>query len=132
MHTNIPHGKGVVDGVGGNVKSTIRRKCMLKGKDRVVVQDSSSFAKEAAQLVPPTKILHFPSDIILQYESTDPFKESKPVEGISSMHIMSVKYDYTKLWHNAVECHSSIPSISTSVQPDFNEPLNEPFEIVEN
>ena len=105
---------------------------MSKGKDRIVVQDSSNFAKEAAQLVPTTKILHFPSDDILQYKSTDPFNEAKPVEGISSMHIMSVKYDSTNLWHIAVEYHSSIPSISTSVQPDFNEPLNEPSEIVEN
>ena len=59
-------------------------------------------------------------------------KESKPVEGISPMHIISVKYDSPKLWHNAVENHSIIPSISTSMQPDFNDPLNEPSEIVEN
>ena len=30
------HGKGVVDGVGGKVKSTVRRKVLSKGKDSLV------------------------------------------------------------------------------------------------
>ena len=31
------HGKGVVDGVGGKVKSTVRRKVLSKGKDSLVL-----------------------------------------------------------------------------------------------
>ena len=37
------HGKGVVDGVGGKVKSMVRRKMMSQGKDSLVVQDCESF-----------------------------------------------------------------------------------------
>ena len=41
------HGKGVVDGVGGKVKSTVRRKVMSKGKDPIIVQDCQSFVDAA-------------------------------------------------------------------------------------
>ena len=41
------HGKGVVDGVGGNVKQLVHQETMSNGKDRVFVQDAFTFAKEA-------------------------------------------------------------------------------------
>ena len=45
------HGKGVVDGVRGKVKSTVRRKVMSKGKDSLVVQDCESFVQAAKKLM---------------------------------------------------------------------------------
>ena len=129
----MSHGKGVVDGVGGNVKSTVRRKCMSKRKDRIVVEDSLSFAKAATRLGPSTKIIHVTSDEILKYQNTQPFKESKAVVGIASMHIMSVHYDATKLWHNAVEYNNENPSIdqnsisTSALQQNLNE-FNVPSE----
>ena len=79
------HGKEVVDGIGGNVKSTVRRKCFSKGKDRIIVEDSLSFANAAAQLVPSTKIIHITPEQIADYKNTDPFKNAKAVNGILSL-----------------------------------------------
>ena len=39
------YGKGVVNGVGGKVKSTIRCKVMSQGKNRLIVQDTESFTE---------------------------------------------------------------------------------------
>ena len=36
----ISHGKGVVDGVGGKVKSTVRQKVMSHGENHLVPQDA--------------------------------------------------------------------------------------------
>ena len=52
------HGKGVVDGVGGKVKSMVRRKVMSKGKDSLVVQDCESFVQAAKKLLKSTSIVH--------------------------------------------------------------------------
>ena len=53
------HGKGVVDGIDGNVKSNVRPKVMNMKKNRSIVQDSESFAELAQKLVPSTKVKHF-------------------------------------------------------------------------
>ena len=66
------HGKGVVDGVGSKVKSSVHRKVMSLGKNRAIVQDSESFAKLASELSKSTKIIH------VSKEEINAFKESKP------------------------------------------------------
>ena len=109
------HGKGFVDGIGGNVKSTVQRKCMSKAKDRIIVEDSLSFANAAAQLVPSAKIIHVTPEQIAEYKNTDPFKNAKPVNGILSMYIMSVHNVSTKLWRNAVEYNVTNPSIEQNI-----------------
>ena len=38
------HGKGVVDGTGGNAKSVVRTKTFSKGKNYIVVQNEKDFA----------------------------------------------------------------------------------------
>ena len=50
------HGKGVVDGVGGKIKSSVRRKVMGKG-ERIIVQDCESFVETAKTLVQKLYIL---------------------------------------------------------------------------
>ena len=71
---------------------------MSKGKDRIIVQDSTSFAEAAAKLVRSTKSMHIPASEIMDYSKSDPFKGANPVNGISSKHIMSVYNGCTKLW----------------------------------
>ena len=61
------HGKGIVDGIDGNVKSNVRPKVMNMKKDRSIVQDSESFAELAQKLVPSTKIKHFSDEEIANY-----------------------------------------------------------------
>ena len=106
------HGKGIVDGVGGNVKPTVRQKSMSKGKDKVIVQDSKSFAEAASKLISTTKIIHVEADEIENVKRTDPYNNVKPVKGISSSHIISVYNDCLKLWCNAVS-YNSVPSDNT-------------------
>ena len=61
------HGKGVVDGIDGNVKSNVRPKVMNMKKNRSIVQDSESFAELAQKLVPSTKVKHFSDEEIANY-----------------------------------------------------------------
>ena len=48
------HGKGIVDGVGGKVKSSVRRNVMRLKEDRPVVQDAIDFAKTCKKLTTKT------------------------------------------------------------------------------
>ena len=92
------HGNGVVDGVGGNVKSTVRRKTMSKSSERIVLQDAASFATAAKQLVRGTVIIYITKEEVEAYEKEKPFEGCSYVPGISKMHVISVKEDVTKLW----------------------------------
>ena len=43
------HGKGVVDGIGGNDKSIVQSQSMGKRKDKIIVQDTKSFYQVASK-----------------------------------------------------------------------------------
>ena len=45
------HGKGVVDGIGGNAKSLVRCHSMGKSKNKVIMQNVQSFATVVNQLM---------------------------------------------------------------------------------
>ena len=81
------HGKGVIDGVGGKVKSSVWRKVMSLSKDRPVVQDSQGFAKLAAELCHKTKVNHFFDTEIQDYKEIGWFRGDVPVNGIFDMHV---------------------------------------------
>ena len=80
------HGKGVCDGVGGNVKYLVRLAVTSKKGQRTVVQNSLDFAKVATSLVDKTQILHISEKEIEQ--QVDLWKQSKPYPGISKSHII--------------------------------------------
>ena len=94
------HGKGVVDGVGENVKSTIRRKVIRQGKNRLNVQDAESFASAARKLISSTKIIHNGEPEIVSYKDRNPFEGAIEGKGISKMHVMIVHGEKTSLWKN--------------------------------
>ena len=54
------HGKGVVDGVGGWVKSLVHKKIMSLGKN--IVPNAESFCKLAKQLNQQTTLFHVPTE----------------------------------------------------------------------
>ena len=64
----------VVDGIGGNIKSSVRHKVMSMKKDRPIVQDSENFTELAQTLVPSTKIKHFSDEEIANYKKTNSFR----------------------------------------------------------
>ena len=64
------HGKGVVDGVGGWVKSLVHKKVMLFGKNQNIVQDAESFCKLAKQLNQQTTVIHVPIEEVEKYKDT--------------------------------------------------------------
>ena len=51
------HGKGVVAGTGGKVKTVIPAKVMSKGDDKIIVQSSNSFSKVEEQLLNKTQVI---------------------------------------------------------------------------
>ena len=108
------HGKGVVDGVGGKVKSTVRRKVMSKGRDSVVVQDCESFVQAAKELLKSTRIIHIDSAAIEIYKESQPFNNVLAVKGIFRMHVifrMQVSGSETKLWRNCTFQKMALPDI---------------------
>ena len=63
--TATSHGKRVVDGVGGSVKSTVCCSVISKGKNPIIVQDCESFVNAARDLVKTTKIGHIDETAII-------------------------------------------------------------------
>lgn len=103
------HGKGVVDGIGGRVKSSVHRKAMSFGKNRPIVQDSESFYKVAKQVTKNTKVKHISNNEVQKYINTKPFCYSTPVNGISKMHVMVSGDKSTQLWNNSASYKSDLP-----------------------
>ena len=59
------HGKGVVDGVAGRVKSIVYHpKVMSLGRDQIIVQDARSFCQFASTLCDKTTAIHVMADEI--------------------------------------------------------------------
>ena len=105
------HGKGVVDGVGGKVKSMVRRKVMSKGKDSLVVQDCESFVQAAKKLLKSTSIIHIDRAAIEIYKESQPFNNVLAVKGIFKMQVMEVSGSETKLWKNCTFLKMALPDI---------------------
>ena len=95
------HGKGVVDGTGGNVKSIVRCQVMSMKKDRPIVQNFESSAELAIKLVTSTKIKHFSDEEIANCKKTNPFRNSVSVIGIFNMHVMVVDRSKIQLLRNS-------------------------------
>ena len=95
------HGKGVLDSIGGNVKSNGRWQVMSMNKDKPIVQDSDSFAELAQPLVPRTKIKHFSDEEIANYKKTNLFRNSISVNSIFNMHVVAVDGSKTQPWKNS-------------------------------
>ena len=94
------HGKGAVDGVGGKVKLTVRRKVMSKGKDSLVLQNCESFVQAVKKLLKSTSIIHIDRAAIEIYKESQPFNNVLAVKGIFKMHVIEVSGSETKLWRN--------------------------------
>ena len=104
------HGKGV-DGIGGKVKSTVRRKVMSKGKDSLVVQDCESFVQAAKKLLKSTNIIHLDRAAIEIYKESQPFNNVLAVKGIFKMHVIEVCGSETKLWRKCTFQKMALPDI---------------------
>ena len=79
--STISHGKGVVDGIGGNVKSIVRLHVMSMKKQRPIRQGSERFTELVKKLVPSTKIKHFFDEEIANCKRTNPFRNSVFLNG---------------------------------------------------
>lgn len=83
------HGKGVVDGVGGNVKRLVREKIMSQGEGSPVVQSAKDFADLAAKAVTSTRIFYVDEEFInKKIERENPWVDVLSIPGISSFHVI--------------------------------------------
>ena len=105
------HGKGVVDGVGGKVKSTVRRKVMSKRKDSLVVQDCESFVQAVKKLLKSASIIHIDRGAIEIYKESQPFNNVLAVKGIFKIHVIEVSGSETKLWRKCTFQKMALPDI---------------------
>ena len=118
--SSTSHGKGVVDGVGGKIKSSVHKKVMSLGKDRAIVQDSESFAKLAKKLSESTEIIHITAEEVNAYKDSNPFNNSVPVHGISKMHVMKSDGETSYLWSNS-SYHKSGSKPNIQILPPQNQ-----------
>ena len=95
------HGKGVVDGVGGKIKSSVHKKVMSLGKDQAVVQGSKSFAKLTSELSKSTRVIHVSKEKVDAYRESSPYSKSLPAHGISNMHVIMSDGTKSYLWANS-------------------------------
>ena len=96
------HGKGVVDGVAGRVKSIVYHpKVMSLGRDQIIVQDARSFCQFASTLCDKTTVIHVMADEIDTYKSEDSFSNSVQIKGIARMHVISSNGETTHLRLNS-------------------------------
>ena len=70
-----------MDGAGGNVKQLVRQKTKSKGKDRVVVQDTFTFANEAKKLTKETEVIYVSTEEVLQFSQDNPFEDCVVIPG---------------------------------------------------
>jgi len=99
------HGKGVVDGVGGRAKSLVRQKVMSKD-ECIIVNDSVSFAKVAAQLMPSTDVVHISQNEIDEVIANEnPWIDVPAMPGIHRVHVATCTYPdgILKLYRTAGE-----------------------------
>lgn len=100
------HGKGVIDGVGGNVKRLVNQKARSQGGD-AVIQNAKDFATLAATLVPSTRISFISeSEITEKIQNFHPWEAAKPVPGISKFHQISVDDHEVTCKKHALDSHS--------------------------
>ena len=104
------YGKGVVDGIGGKVKSSVRRKVMSQGKNVLIVQDAESFADAAKKVTARTKIIYIGEQEVTAYKQSGPFETAVDVKGISKMHIIEVDGEKSSLWENCAFKAKSQPA----------------------
>ena len=95
------HGKGVVDGLWGRVKSLARMKIMSRGKNRVIVQNTADFVDLASKLCKNIQVRHLTVSQIEQYQEEDRFRFSKSAHGISLVHVMRANGNEVKCWKNS-------------------------------
>lgn len=84
------HGKGVVDGIGGNAKSVVRTK-MLRQDGTVRVNSARDFVAVAKESLSKTKLLLCESKEVERFnQEQNLFKDSIPVPGIQKVHVIKV------------------------------------------
>lgn len=81
------HGKGVVDGIGGRIKSIVRQAVMSKRAESVIVQNSRDFARVASEKMTTTTVIHISQEEI-DSVSQQAWDDVKTVPGIQKMHVV--------------------------------------------
>ena len=94
------HGKGAVDGIGGNAKSLVRKKVMSKAND-VIVQSAEDFANVCGKMMKETKVVFLSAESIKNMvDLIQPWGSVERVPGISKMHIVECSDGIVSMWKN--------------------------------
>ena len=109
------HGKGVVDGIGGNAKYLVRQHVMAR---KGIVQGSHDFFKVVEKAMPSTTCLHMTQNEIKSViESERPWDNVPNVCGISQAHCLllttNVAIYHTSLDNNTISSITQKDSVDT-------------------
>lgn len=112
------HGKGIIDGIGGNVKRLVRQKMMAQGEG-CVVQSAKDFAELASQIVSNTHIFYVTEDHILTVISSQkPWENVVVIPGIQSLHIILCEENVITCKTNALTTGSNSNGYRTASEEE--------------
>ena len=112
------HGTGVVDGIGGQVKSIVRSAVMSKGRSAALVQNARDFYEVAAKLMPSTTVILIEEKDIVRDRNWD---DSEAIPGIKSCHVLMAEPQHTlKMFFNALTPVSKSADVGSSKSTSKN------------
>ena len=110
------HSKGVVDGIGGNVKSIVQSQLREKERTRSLCRMQSLSIKLPAKEWMLLRFFLIDETQVEGYTDTDLFNGCQTVTGIMPMHLISARDDGVRLWKNVSFYQKIEPSIIVNKQ----------------
>ena len=94
------HGKGVVDGIGGEAKSMVRQQVLSKNKN-VVAENAADFARVCEEFMPNICVHLMTQDDLIAAQKLNLWENSLEVTGISKTHHAEIKDRVLSIWNHA-------------------------------
>ena len=114
------HGKGVVDGVGGNVKSVVRKR--IAAKNPIIrVCNAKTFVEIASKYCKETNVIHIDEEEIIKFAQGKPFTSVMAVPGISLIHHIAVKDGVVHKWINSLLADVNHDGHQENKSPEVNQ-----------
>ena len=94
------HGKGMVDGIGGEVKSMVQQQVLSKNKN-AAVENTADVAQVCEEFMPNVCVHLMTQDDLIAAQKLNLWENSLEVTGISKIHHAEIKDGVLSIWNQA-------------------------------
>ena len=94
------HGKGMVDGIGGEAKSMVRQQVLSKNKN-AAVENTADVAQVCEKFMPNVCVHLMTQDDLIAAQKLNLWENSLEVTGISKIHHAEIKDGVLSIWNQA-------------------------------